>query len=520
VRLQNNLDKTNNRLKTDIMELNQITIERVEDFLKAWQQHLEIPSDLLQLDLCASAAIEAKEGQWIFLHDKMKNWVSGELTRLRALTVSVENSQPISRPLDHLRLDFSNDFANLEAISALHFRYFSEEQWSVEMLATAAGVTERHFRRKVSSGLEMLVWMLRTEELLTHRSNQSSILTRNLPLPDYNTLVGNSHLIAQTVDWIDHDPGKRMISLEGIGGIGKTSVARAVAIQIASNSHYAGIAWISAKPHDLVGYRAIQPNEASARSTEAVISRLADQLGQDRLAGLPLSEKVEQLKPLLKQQPYFAVIDNLETIYDVSDLIPILEPLSSPSTFLLTSRHSLSNYPFIQAVPVPELSFDHSFTLVKSELDRLKRKIHLKKEDMEQIYGCVGGLPLALKLITSQIGRIPLSDILSGVRRAEQQDTKEQNLYRYIYQHTWNLLGQDARQLLISSIYIPPDGAGRDWLLTVSDLGPHEFDEALSQLLDFSLFDVFGSSEDPAYRIHRLTISFLQTKITKQWENE
>jgi hypothetical protein len=126
----------------------------------------------------------------------------------------------------------------------------------------------------------------------------------------------------------------------------------------------------------------------------------------------------------------------------------------------------------------------------------------------------IGGVPLALKLVTSQLQRLSLSRILEGLRKAH----KREDMYTYIYRHTWQeLLDESARLLLLSLKYIPPDGEDEAWLYGNSLMPQADFDLALKQLLDCALLEITGPLDAPRYHLHRLTTTFLQTDILPGW---
>jgi len=73
--------------------------------------------------------------------------------------------------------------------------------------------------------------------------------------------------------------------------------------------------------------------------------------------------------------------------------------------------------------------------------------------------------------------------------------------------------------MLLSLLHISPEGEDLEWLQLVTTLPPDEFDAALEQLLAYSLLDAAGPAAMPRYRLHRLTITFLQTEILAQWDS-
>ena len=92
------------------------------------------------------------------------------------------------------------------------------------------------------------------------------------------------------------------------------------------------------------------------------------------------------------------------------------------------------------------------------------------------------------------------------------------SLYTYIYRRAWLDLADPARAMLLSLLHIAPEGEDLEWLQLVTALPEDEFDDALAQLLAYSLLDAAGPATAPRYRIHRLTITFLQTEILARWD--
>lgn len=342
---------------------------------------------------------------------------------------------------------------------------------------------------------------------------------RSLPTPNYTRLFGVESLVTKIVALLSNPEGPRFVSIEGLGGIGKTALAQAVARRLAEQSDLSDApCWVSARHEWISPQGELKSADDPARSMEDVVNRLAEELGQTQLSGLPTSEKLARLQPVLSEHKHLIVVDNLETMADSQDLLPALQPLSGASRFLLTSRHTLRHYPYIHVIPVPRLSFSDSYALVQSELDRRGYAADLPQTTMESLYELIGGLPLALKLAAAQIGRRPVEQILSGLRQANRD--KPQTLYTYIYRQTWRLLNDDARKLLLSMLNVSPDGENLAWIRLTSMLPRPAFDAALDQLLDYSLLEVAQSLPTPVYRLHRLTVTFLQTEILLGWQDE
>ncbi|NHZ71884.1 MAG: hypothetical protein GWP17_02210, partial [Aquificales bacterium] len=296
-----------------------------------------------------------------------------------------------------------------------------------------------------------------------------------------------------------------------LGGIGKTSVARAAVYQMAEQD-WADILWISARQYGLDQRGRMQPVANAVHTFDDMVMRLAEQLGQTHLAGLDTAVKLQRLQPILKDKPHLIVIDNLETAEDVDILIPRLEPLANPTRFLLTSRHTMSRFPFIHILPVTDLSLADGCLLIQSELTRRGKSANLPPQDMGAIYRIVGGLPLALKLVAAQMSRLPLDWVLAQLWQAGQEDP-----YTYIYRQSWEMLTEPARFLLLDIMDIGPDGETWEWLHLMTDLDGAKLQTAVDELIDASLLEASHLSDAKLYRLHRLTITFLQTDILGGW---
>jgi hypothetical protein len=90
-------------------------------------------------------------------------------------------------------------------------------------------------------------------------------------------------------------------------------------------------------------------------------------------------------------------------------------------------------------------------------------------------------------------------------------------LYRYLYWQTWQLLSDSARRLLLS--FLPADPEGEDLAFIQVMIGQPEdtFFLTLQELDQFSLLEISGDAHAPRYRLHRLTVTFLQTDILSSW---
>lgn len=502
------------------MDVDAITVEVIIKTLRAWQQGQNPPSALLQLDLLHKPNPGAVDGRDLRLRDLLLDMVTEELALARQWEHVAKPPAPVTRQslLSTISGDFAGGKAELQAWSALYHRYLAPIELSTEELAGEAGVDPRHLRRLVNAGARRLTERLRRAEMAAHAGSRANQLRRHLPPPEYARLFGIDDPLAGTIELLRRPDGPALISIEGLGGIGKTALARAVAYQMAEGEDFDGIAWVSARQAWLSEAGHIRTTADAATTPADIAGRLAEQLGLPGLAGLGTDDKLSRIAEFLPNARYLIVIDNLESVRDVAALLPAMTMLAAHARILITSRQAVTGYPLIHRRAIEPLSPAAGRALVESELERHGLDIRLGPDDMDNLYTIVGGIPLALKLVAAQLGRHPFSALLNDMRQVHRRASE--SLYTYIYRRAWLDLTDPARAMLLSSLHIAPEGETLEWLQLISALPPNEFDEALEQLLAYSLLDVAGSAAAPHYRMHRLTATFLQTEILARWSAE
>lgn len=503
------------------MDLNRITEGCVREALRAVRAHRPLPAVLLELHLLDSVQGD-QAARALYLQEHLRKAVIEALSAQRFLEdlPPLDENRLYSRQemLTALRQDFQCGNVVLEAYSALYHRYLCPVMFSHEVLADAALVSERQLRRRITYGIRLLVDALRAAEREAWREFHRQQLRAHLPLRESPRLFGVQRHIETLRAWLEDPQEHPIISIEGLGGIGKTALALAVMETFLDDDALEAISWVSARQNwlDLEGDLHETPH--SARTLQDVFTRLAAQLGLNEVAGLGLEDKAQALKKTLRSAPHLVVVDNLESVEDVQELLPALFEIAGKSRILLTTRQSVRAYPFVRCFTVPELDRQAALALWMDVLNRRARRVKSAVDAFEQVYALIGGLPLALKLVAAQLAYLPLDTLARHLQTGGA--TSQAHLYTYIYRHTWMMLDDAARRLLLSMLWVSPEGEDADWLRHMSDLPEALFTKALRQLQEFSLLDVSGSISSPRYHIHRLTGTFLHTEILQHWEQE
>jgi len=303
-----------------------------------------------------------------------------------------------------------------------------------------------------------------------------------------------------------------LVSIEGIGGIGKTSLALEVAYECWQASAgqvlrddvatFDGFIWVTAQG------RALTLNE--------VLDAVARTLDYPGIAQKPLEEKRPAVCRLLQAGRYLLVVDNYETITDKA-ISEFLIELPEPTKALITTREQ--NLSRVSAIALKGLEEAEALELLRGEGRRLGMTALVQAEDavLLRLYKATGGAPLALKWAVGQIKQKGQSldtvlDALYGARG---------DIFDHTFARSWQLLSTDA-QLALCVMPLFVHSASREALEAASELHHFALDEALGQLVEMSLVNATDELDVTRrrYSIHPLTRAFAGARLREDGSHE
>lgn len=449
------------------------------------------------------------------VHQALKTWhtpqTSGTLGHL-LLTDDITTRRNIQVPhliQNQILLDGLEQFKSInpEDAELLERRFISQE--TARQVAYSRNVSEDVVYQNQRNAIAQLAQTLWTREARLRQQRAQRIET-HFPPPLYTQLFGVDDKIAALRGVIEPDAAPWIVSLEGMGGIGKTSLADRLARALAHELTFREIVWVSARQRFFQLPGNIKDETTPPSLTfEELLDRLIEQLNLKELLRSPDVEKVLGVKAFLKEQPCLIVVDNLETIADGRTLVTQLRNLVTPSKFLLTSRYSLRGESGVYIMDLTGLALPDTLALVRYEagLQGFNELTTASDAALAPIHAATGGNPLAIKLVIGQAHMFPLRAILERLQQVEGESAE--TLLTFIHGEAWQNLSEACRLVMQALTLVPDTGGELEQITAAAGLSEGDTITCLNQLAGYSLISVRGGLEDKQYTLHALTRSFV-----------
>jgi Cdc6-like AAA superfamily ATPase len=226
----------------------------------------------------------------------------------------------------------------------------------------------------------------------------------NLPQPDYGQFVGREQELAKMYELLSPTNRHFLVTIDGIGGIGKSALALEVAHRylrdvktLPESERFDGIIWASAKRTTLTAEGIVQRRQA-LRTLDDIYTTISVTLEREDIARIQPEKRHEIVRKILTRQRVLLIVDNLETVDDEM-VMEFLHELPVPTKAIVTTRHRLDvAYP----VRLGGMSWDDVKALIKQECE--KKVVELTSSQTRQLYDQTGGVPLAIVWSIAQMG--------------------------------------------------------------------------------------------------------------------
>ncbi len=291
-------------------------------------------------------------------------------------------------------------------------------------------------------------------------------------------LIGRDVELSRCIEAFDQ---YRLVSLLGIGGSGKTRLAKAVGRTV--QAEYPDGVWFV----DLVPVS----DGAGIDTAIASVMGISVQEGEARA----------QIAAAVRDSRVLFILDNCEHIEDdvAAALDYLLENTAGPN-FLATSRDPIDLADELRFFidPLPVKSDDGISPAVELFMLTAERHgipgDHLKPHEVQQICQRLDGLPLAIELAAAQLKQLTIEELAARLdRRFEllagrqrEGDHRQDSLIRVV-ENTWQLLDAEEQRLLGQLAVFPGQFTVEDIEEVFAGQLPHGISFAMSRLVELCL---------------------------------
>src|SRR5919202_5589896 len=236
------------------------------------------------------------------------------------------------------------------------------------------------------------------------RNSTNGILLRrpyvNLPIRYHTALIGRETEMTRLLELLCGENPTSHISVEGIGGAGKTSLVLEAAYRCLQAScgeqttalvpTFDAIIFTSAKQQHLIGNHILQRHRRE-RTLNDIFRAIFRTLECPGSLPADFEEQLECIQSRLQELHTFLIVDNLETLDDQEAVLSFLYELPPTVKVVITTRlrGAFGVRIYLEGLPV-----DEAVLLIEHQAQ--EQSLQLTPEQFHEIYQRTSGLPLGI----------------------------------------------------------------------------------------------------------------------------
>lgn len=395
----------------------------------------------------------------------------------------------------------------------------TDREWLVLQLV-AQGLSNREISENLTLSVTTIKWYVKQifNKLGADRRTQAIRLARelnliasqspqwvpkdSLPAPT-TVLIGREREVATIINMLD-DPSVRLVSILGLGGIGKTQLALEVARQKSSQSKLQ------------VCFVALE----SVQTASGVVPAVADAVGFQFHGS---ADPERQLLAGVRNRQFLLILDNFEHLAEARLFVRRMLDSANKIKIIITSRERLHLHSEV-VFPLKGLTYPDSseaaeeYTSAQLFMEAIRRTHpsfqprHGDLKFIHRICQLVEGIPLAIELATSWMEVLTLEQIADEIAsslhilKTTFQDLPERHQSMHaVFESSWRLLSNEERDIFKRlSVF----QGGFDPAAAENIAGASLF--TVSMLIDKSLVVRLGPDR---FKLHEMLRQFAREKL-------
>ncbi|MDJ0799354.1 MAG: tetratricopeptide repeat protein [Calothrix sp. MO_167.B12] len=331
-------------------------------------------------------------------------------------------------------------------------------------------------------------------------------------LPRYSSVfVGRKREIEQCLEALAPEERGWGVAIDGIGGMGKTTLALEVAYLAREQAMFDAYLFASAKTTWL-SPEGVRQETLALSSLDAFCREFARILGQDEIVRMSdAKERRRALLDALRGRRVLLIWDNLETLTteERNQIAEFLRKLPTPNKAMITSRRRTGESAL--TIRLDQLSWEEVADMMRQvgqrqfRVERALQQAGVKGQ--QALYNVAGGNPLALDWTLGLIAQkgYSFNTALKLLRNA----AFSSDLYGFLFADAVRDLAATDRTLLsVFVVFFTPATVAA--LGDVTGLSPTEIRSGLDRLVTLSLVN---DLEGERYGLHPLTRNYVTVAL-------
>jgi tetratricopeptide (TPR) repeat protein len=340
--------------------------------------------------------------------------------------------------------------------------------------------------------------------VLSHFPSARDIATNPAGIAIPATFVGRRAERDALLEQISRD--RRIIIVEGVPGVGKSSIAAQSIADIVRMTQYERVVSMSARGGSL--------NE------DAFLDQICTSFKYPSITQLDTASKRKATKEIIADKICVLFIDNFETclLAEQEKILTFLADLDK-AVALITSRsfpelcQSLSDQIFY--LKLKGLNVNETRALIRSEAERLSMSLDCSDlvDETLELYNITGGNPLAIKFVMARLRRSTQSfpELLSDFKSAKA------DFFEEVFSRSWADLTPRAKVVLTAAALFPAPFT-EEGVAAASGLSDALARSSLEELIGYSFVDrssgVFANGA--RFQTHPLVAAFARNRADRQ----